>query len=240
MKFSASSVCSFNLTVLRWFHLVSSPSLMFIYTKSLLLSYKLNSLSTLCIQTFSCVGTSPILISIVIFLFIFLLFLFCDVTLHSVSYYLQYSSQNTFLNQSPIVLQHLYHNITYFSNLVSFSKLIRNLFIVNVHLLPDNMQEEFLELVNNSVAKDAFETLSLTKFWSKMSEIYPVVSEKVLNSLLMFPSTYLCEQGFSTLLNMKTKHRSRLNIEHDLQVCLSNTAPRIEELVCNKQAQPSH
>ncbi|XP_068243872.1 zinc finger BED domain-containing protein 5-like [Palaemon carinicauda] len=37
------------------------------------------------------------------------------------------------------------------------SKLIRNPFIVNVHLLPDNMQEEFLELVNDSVAKDAFE-----------------------------------------------------------------------------------
>ncbi|XP_045112295.1 protein FAM200B-like [Portunus trituberculatus] len=48
------------------------------------------------------------------------------------------------------------------------SKLIRNPFIVNVHLLPDNMQEEFLELVNDSVAKDAFETLSLTKFWAKM------------------------------------------------------------------------
>ena len=67
---------------------------------------------------------------------------------------------------------------------------------MNVHLLPDNMQEEFLELVKNSVAKDAFETLYLTKFWSKTSEIYPVLSEKVLNSLLMFPSTYLCEQGF--------------------------------------------
>ncbi|XP_045130675.1 zinc finger BED domain-containing protein 5-like [Portunus trituberculatus] len=120
------------------------------------------------------------------------------------------------------------------------SKLIRNPFIVNVHLLPDNMQEEFLELVNDSVAKDAFETLSLTKFWSKMSEIYHVVSEKVLNSLLMFPSTYLCEQGFSTLLNMKTKHRSRLNVKHDLRLCLSNTAPRIEELACNKQAHPSH
>ena len=120
------------------------------------------------------------------------------------------------------------------------SKLIRNPFIVNVHLLPDNMQEEFLELVNDSAAKDAFETLTLTKFWSKMSEIYPVVSDVVLNSLLMFPSTYLCEQGFSTLLNMKTKYRSRLNMEHDLRVCLSNVAPRIEKLVCNKQAQPSH
>ena len=100
------------------------------------------------------------------------------------------------------------------------SKLIRNPFIVNVHLLPDNMQEEFLELLSDSIAKDLFETLSLTKFWSKRSETCPVVSDVVLNSLLMFPSTYLCEQGFSMLLNMKTKHQSLHSVEHDLQVCL--------------------
>ena len=81
------------------------------------------------------------------------------------------------------------------------SKLIRNPFIVNVQSLPDSIQEEFLESVNDSVAKDVFETLTLTKFWTKMSVTYPVV----LNSLLIFPSTYLCEQGFSMLLNIKNK-----------------------------------
>ena len=73
------------------------------------------------------------------------------------------------------------------------SKLIRNPFIVNVQSLPDSIQEEFLELVNDSVAKDAFETLTLTKFWTKMSVTYPVVSDVVLNSWLIFTSTYLCE-----------------------------------------------
>ena len=105
------------------------------------------------------------------------------------------------------------------------SILIRNPFVVNVQSLPDSIQEEFLDLVNNSFAKDAFEKLTLTKFWTKMNVTYPVVSDIVLNSLLMFPSTYLCEQGFSTLLNMKNKHQSRLNVEHDLRVCLSNTTP---------------
>ena len=114
------------------------------------------------------------------------------------------------------------------------SKLIRNPFIVNVQFLPERIQEEFLELVNDSIAKDAFETLTLTKFWTKMSVTYPVVSDVVLNSLLIFPSTYLCEQGFSTLLNIKSKLRSRLNVEHDLCLCLSNTTPRIEKLICNK------
>ena len=62
------------------------------------------------------------------------------------------------------------------------SKLIRNSFIVNVQSLPDSIQEEFLELVNNFVAKDAFETLTPNKFWAKMSVTYPVVSDVVLNS----------------------------------------------------------
>ena len=88
------------------------------------------------------------------------------------------------------------------------SKLIRNPFVVNVESLPDSIQEEFLDLANDSLAKDAFETLALTKFWTKMSVTYPVVFDIVLNSLVMFSSiaTYLCEQGFSALLNMKNKH----------------------------------
>ena len=116
------------------------------------------------------------------------------------------------------------------------SKLIRNPFVVNTQSLPDSIQKEFLDLVNDSFAKDAFETLALTKFWTMMSVTYPVVSDIVLNSLLMFSSTYLSEQGFSTQLNMKNKHQSRLNVEHDLRVCLSNTASKIEKLICNKQA----
>ena len=74
------------------------------------------------------------------------------------------------------------------------SKFMRNPFIVNVQSLPESIQEEFLECVYGSVSKDAFETLILTKFWTKMSVTYPVVSDVVLNSLLIFPSTYLCEQ----------------------------------------------
>ena len=44
------------------------------------------------------------------------------------------------------------------------SKLIRNPFVVNMQSLPDSIQKEFLDLVNNSFAKDAFEMLTLTKF----------------------------------------------------------------------------
>ena len=73
------------------------------------------------------------------------------------------------------------------------SKLIRNPFVVNVQSLPDSIQKKSLDLVNDSCAKDASETLTLTKFWTKISVIYPFVSDIVLNSVLMFPYTYLCE-----------------------------------------------
>ena len=36
--------------------------------------------------------------------------------------------------------------------------------------------------------------------------------------------------------DMKTKHRSRLNVESDLRVCLSSKAPRVDEL-CSPHGQ---
>ena len=43
-----------------------------------------------------------------------------------------------------------------------------------------------LDFVNDSTARDAFEALSLTKFWSKMSESYPSVADMPMIALLMF------------------------------------------------------
>ena len=50
----------------------------------------------------------------------------------------------------------------------------------------------------------------------------------------------MCERAFSALSNMKTKYKSRLNVESDLWVGLSQIAPRIDELSKVKQAHPSH
>ena len=63
--------------------------------------------------------------------------------------------------------------------------------------VPDDIQDEFVDLINDSTAKDAYEMLSLFKFWSKKVESYPLVPTHVVKSLLVFPSTYLSEQGFS-------------------------------------------
>ncbi|KAK4324248.1 hypothetical protein Pmani_005088 [Petrolisthes manimaculis] len=111
---------------------------------------------------------------------------------------------------------------------------------VNIGSVNDEIQEEFIDFVNDSSASDLFEKESLVRFWCKISKSYPHVAEEPLRSLLLFPSTYLCETGFSSLLVIKSKQRSRLNVEADLRCPLANTVPRLTKLVNEKQYQPSH
>ncbi|XP_003372781.1 zinc finger protein [Trichinella spiralis] len=45
--------------------------------------------------------------------------------------------------------------------------------------------------------------------------------------------TYLCVTGFSALMAFHMQHRSKLNIESDLQCILSPNSPRIYNIVAN-------
>ena len=104
----------------------------------------------------------------------------------------------------------------------------------------DEVQEEFINLINNSNAKVLFSTLTLPQFWCSMLSTYPLVAQIATKSILPFPSTYLCESGFSSLLTIKTKNRNRLDVGPDLRCCLSKTEPRISLLVTKKQFQSPH
>ena len=79
--------------------------------------------------------------------------------------------------------------------------------------------------------RDANEALPLTKFWTKNKESYPFVADVPLRAMLMFPSTHMCEQGFSATFCMKTKLRARPCVKADIRLCLLKTVPRIEALV---------
>ena len=78
-------------------------------------------------------------------------------------------------------------------------KLARNPFTVDVKTHPDSLQEQFIDFINDSTARDAFETLPLTNFWCQIMQSYPAVAEEPIKLLLMFPSTYLCEHGLSLI-----------------------------------------
>ena len=55
-----------------------------------------------------------------------------------------------------------------------------------------------------------FETASnLHTFWMKVKVEYPEIATKALKSLLPFPTSCLCEAGFSAVTATKTRLRSR-------------------------------
>ena len=81
---------------------------------------------------------------------------------------------------------------------------------------------------------------SPSTFWVSLLDSYPILSKKALFILIPFVTTYLCESGFSTLVNIKTKKRPRLLVEHDIRVALSTTTPCIKKLAKKKQEQGYH
>ena len=91
-------------------------------------------------------------------------------------------------------------------------------------------EEELAKLLSDQILMISFNQKTLASFWLGVVDEYP----------LPFATTYFCETVFSALTNMKTKYRSRLDVESDLRVCLSQIAPRIDKLCSQNQPHPSH
>jgi len=102
-------------------------------------------------------------------------------------------------------------------------------------LVCDNLQDELIDCRNDSACNDMFDTLSICEFRPKI-ELFCVANECV-KKRLSFISPYLCESSFSTVMQMKTKGRNRVNAESVLRCALSSSSPRIRKLV---QQQYSH
>jgi hypothetical protein len=116
--------------------------------------------------------------------------------------------------------------------------LVKSPFTFDFEGIPEIAQEELIERINDTGIKSEFSSFSETQFWVRRPLDYPALAKTVLKILL--PFCYECEVGFSSLLQIKTKHRRGLNVEDDLRCALSSTSPRIKKLAVEKQAQPSH
>ncbi|KAJ8721019.1 hypothetical protein PYW08_006484 [Mythimna loreyi] len=123
----------------------------------------------------------------------------------------------------------------------SIQKLMRNPFLINVSEVADEIQEELIEMQHDTNLKDTFESgTTLKDYWCQKAVSFPKVRDIAIRYLTLFSTTYLCEQGFSTLLIIKNKHRNRLNAAADMRLALSSTEPRIQKLVKSMQPQKSH
>ena len=74
------------------------------------------------------------------------------------------------------------------------------------------------------------------KFLPEHVSKHPSLAQKAIPQLLVFPSTWECEQGFSALVSIKTKSRNCLDAPgHDFRCAVSLVEPRIDQLVEKKQ-----
>ncbi|XP_068201803.1 zinc finger BED domain-containing protein 5-like [Palaemon carinicauda] len=102
-------------------------------------------------------------------------------------------------------------------------------------------EEELATISSDRDLKIKHSTVPIDSFWISVQKEYPTLSKKALSLLLQFSTSYLCELGFSTLNNIKTKKRERLrSTEEEMRVCLSHIRPNIEEVAKKHQAQVSH
>ena len=97
-------------------------------------------------------------------------------------------------------------------------------------------QEELIDMQEDQTAKKQRKECSAINFWLGMASSYPTLASHAVPQLLIFPSTWECEQEFSILMNIKSKNRNRLSAPgHDFRCAISKVMPRIDQLVKDKQ-----
>lgn len=101
-------------------------------------------------------------------------------------------------------------------------------------------EEQYIDMTSESTRRLLFTSKTLAGFWIGVEKEYPLIGQRAVGILLPFATSYLCETGFSAVASIKTKYRSKLNIEDELRVAISKQQPRFEKICKGKQAHTSH
>lgn len=129
----------------------------------------------------------------------------------------------------------------YFNKDYSEQLWIRNPFSES---LPESLsleeKEALIELSCDGSLQTELKNVGLCEFWLRRKTEYTSLSTKAIKFLLPFTTTYLCETGFSAMLTIKNKYRTKLNLEPDLRLKLTTIEPDMQMLVSSVQAQRSH
>ena len=109
---------------------------------------------------------------------------------------------------------------------------VKNPFTFAIDPDDDRLQfsENMIELQNDTGFEQMFQTTSLTEFWTNVKKEKPLLWHEAKYVLLPFPTSCMCEAGFSQLTVLKTSIRNRLNVQHPLRLALSNIEPCLEKL----------
>ena len=111
-----------------------------------------------------------------------------------------------------------------------------------VDKLDNSLQTEFLDLKYDCETKIIFKQSGYELAWVKLVDTCPQLCEKTEPLLIWFPSTYLVEKGFRSVVQLLTKQRNKLDIclKGDLRLNLTIIKANIQALTEIHQAQGSH
>ena len=132
--------------------------------------------------------------------------------------------------------------LNYFSNVACCAYTI-NPFFIHPADVPVGIgeKEELIDIQTDEIAKIKHKECCPINFWLSMASSYPNLARPAVSQLLIFPSTWECEQGFLALMTIKSKSRNCLGTpEHDFQCAVSEAVLCIDQLVEKKQLHPSH
>jgi zinc finger BED domain-containing protein 5/7/8/9 len=71
-------------------------------------------------------------------------------------------------------------------------------------------KEELIDMVTDTLLQDSFIKEELVDFWLRRRATHPLLSDRALKFIMPFVTSYLCEQGFSSMLYVKNKYTSQL------------------------------
>ena len=140
-----------------------------------------------------------------------------------------------------ILLQNKINN--YFPNLeIQDYDWNRNPFIsTNTRNLSLVEEEELAEIKNDRSLFIMYKESDLDRFWVCVSRIHLNIGNKALKILLQFSTTYIFEESFSTMTNIKSMKRGSLKMLGDeMRLSLSYIQPNIKTLCSSHQAHVSH
>ena len=104
--------------------------------------------------------------------------------------------------------------------------------------MPSELQLQLIDLQANGLLKEKHREGKLFEFYCCLPNHEFLKLKKFASGMAsMFATTYVCEQTFSKMKSVKSKHRTRFTDEHLKAILLvqcSNTEPNIEDIMKNK------
>ncbi|XP_042242397.1 general transcription factor II-I repeat domain-containing protein 2B-like [Homarus americanus] len=112
-------------------------------------------------------------------------------------------------------------------------------------LIENDLQLELIEMQCDPLLSEQMKTVTLPKFYASLNDCaFPKLKAHAQRMLVLFGSTYICEQTFSIMKLNKSKLRSAMTDDHLEQVLFIATTeatPDFNGLVSNHQrCHPSH